>query len=235
MLLTPVIFGAETMESWLTKSGAVGLSDLELAEFPDTGRGVKTLRRFKQGEKILTIPSDVLWSVEHAYGDPLLGPAIRSSLPPLTVEDILAIYILFVRSRESGYDGRRTHVSALPGSYSSSIFFSEEELGVCAGSSLYTITKQLEQRIQDDYKHLVVRLLEHHPDLFPLDKFTLEDVGLLLLALDAVDQPSNLDCLPFLVQVGSLHRVESFDGFHAAYWKFNPTSGAIRRHAEPFV
>ncbi|KAL6886101.1 N-methyltransferase [Trichoderma longibrachiatum] len=163
------------MESWLTKSGAVGLSDLELAEFPDTGRGVKTLRRFKQGEKILTIPSDVLWSVEHAYGDPLLGPAIRSSLPPLTVEDILAIYILFVRSRESGYDGRRTHVSALPGSYSSSIFFSEEELGVCAGSSLYTITKQLEQRIQDDYKHLVVRLLEHHPDLFPLDKFTLED------------------------------------------------------------
>ncbi|TFB00434.1 Histone-lysine N-methyltransferase setd3 [Trichoderma ghanense] len=163
------------MESWLTKSGAVGLGDLELAEFPVTGRGVKTLRRFSQGERILTIPSDVLWSVERAYGDSLLGPALRSSLPPLSVEDILAIYILFVRSRESGYDGLRTHVSALPSSYSSSIFFSEEELEVCAGTSLYTITKQLEQRIEDDYRELADRVLAQHPDIFPLDMFTIED------------------------------------------------------------
>ncbi|PTB66620.1 N-methyltransferase [Trichoderma citrinoviride] len=163
------------MESWLMKSGAVGLGDLELADFPVTGRGVKTLRRFRQGERILTIPSDILWSVEGAYRDSLLGPALRSSLPPLTVEDILAIYILFVRSRESGYDGIRTHVAALPGSYSSSIFFSDEELEVCAGTSLYTITKQLQQKIEDDYRELVVRVLAQHPDLFPLNKFTIED------------------------------------------------------------
>ncbi|KAH0490858.1 hypothetical protein TgHK011_002309 [Trichoderma gracile] len=163
------------MESWLTKSGAVGLSDLELADFPVTGRGVKTLRRFKQGERILTIPSGVLWSVEHAYSDSKLGPALRSAKPPLSVEDILATYILFVRLRDSGYDGLRAHVSALPGSYSSSIFFSEEELEVCAGTSLYTITKQLEQRIEDDYRQLAVRVFARHPDLFPLDKLTIED------------------------------------------------------------
>ncbi|KAK1249561.1 hypothetical protein MKX07_003077 [Trichoderma sp. CBMAI-0711] len=124
---------------------------------------------------ILTIPSDVLWSVKHAYSDPNLGPALRSALPPLSVEDILATYILFVRSRESGYDGLRTHVSALPGSYSSSIFFSEDELEVCAGTSLYTITKQLQQRIEDDYRQLAVRVFAQHPDLFPLDKFTIKD------------------------------------------------------------
>ncbi|KAL6836317.1 hypothetical protein J3E69DRAFT_24096 [Trichoderma sp. SZMC 28015] len=92
------------MESWLKESGAVGLEDLELVEFPVTGRGARALRPFKQGERILTIPGDCLWTVEHAYADPLLGPVLCSTQPPLSVEDTLAIHLLFVRSRESGHD-----------------------------------------------------------------------------------------------------------------------------------
>ncbi|KAK4204301.1 putative histone-lysine N-methyltransferase [Triangularia verruculosa] len=164
------------MESWLKQSGAVGLDGLELANFPVTGRGVKTLRHFKKGESILTIPSGNLWTVEHAHADPLLGPALRSARPPLSVEDTLATYLLFVRSREeSGYDGLRSHLATLPTSYSSSIFFAEDELEVCAGSSLYTITKQLEQSIEDDYRALFVRVFVQYPGLFPLGKFTIED------------------------------------------------------------
>lgn len=165
------------MERWLEQSGAIGLDGLELATFPATGRGVRTLRRFKRGDEILTIPRSVLWTVEHADADALLGPALRSVQPPLSVEDTLATYLLFVRSRDSGYDGMRSHVEALPKSYSSSIFFSEDELEICAGSSLYTITKQLEESIEDDYRSLVVRLLVQHRDLFPLNKFTIDDVS----------------------------------------------------------
>ncbi|PON27281.1 set-domain histone methyltransferase-9 [Trichoderma gamsii] len=157
------------------QSGAAGLDDLELADFPVTGRGARTLRRFKQGERILTIPGDSLWTVEHAYADPILGPVLRSTQPPLSVEDTLAVYLLFVRSRESGYEGPRSHVAALPARYSSSIFFAEDELEVCAGTSLYTITKQVNQRIKDDYRGLLMRVLGLHPDLFPLDQFTIED------------------------------------------------------------
>jgi hypothetical protein len=167
------------MESWLKESGAVGLDELELADFPVTGRGVRTLRRFEEGETILTIPCDILWTVEHAYTDSLLGPALRSARPPLSVQDILATYILFVRSRESGYDGLRSHAAALPASYSSSIFFTRDDLEVCAGSSLYTITKQLEQQIEGDYRGLVVRVLRRDQDLFPLDKFTIEDIRMM--------------------------------------------------------
>ncbi|KAK2594904.1 hypothetical protein QQS21_007403 [Conoideocrella luteorostrata] len=163
------------MDNWLTESGAIGLDGLEIADLPITGRGVRALRRFKEGEKILTIPGRSLWTVEHAYADSVLGPALHSAQPPLSVEDTLAIFILFVRSRESGYDGRRSHVAALPASYSSSIFFAEDELEVCAGTSLYTITKQLEQRIEDDHQGLVTQVLGQYPDLFPLDKFTIED------------------------------------------------------------
>ncbi|KAL9476262.1 hypothetical protein ACSS6W_006103 [Trichoderma asperelloides] len=163
------------MEDWLKESGAAGLDSLELADFPVTGRGARALRRFKQGERILTIPGNSLWTVEHAYADCLLGPVLRSTQPPLSVEDTLAIHLLFVRSRESGYNGLRSHVAALPARYLSSIFFAEDELEVCAGTSLYVITKQLEQRIEDDYRVLVMRVLALHPDLFPLDKFTIED------------------------------------------------------------
>lgn len=166
------------MESWLRGSGAVGLENLELADFPITGRGVKTRRHFKQGETILTIPHSTLWTAEHAYADPTLGPVIRSISPPLSVEDALAVHLLFVRSRKSGYDGPRKHVAALPASYSSSIFFSRDELEVCAGTSLYTITKQLELRIEADYKSLIVRVLGQNPDLLPLDEFTIQDVGI---------------------------------------------------------
>ncbi|KAL8640475.1 MAG: hypothetical protein Q9228_002616 [Teloschistes exilis] len=163
------------MESWLKESGAVGLDDLELANFQGTGRGVRSLQYYKEGERVLTIPCGVLWTVEHAYADPLLGRALRSAQPPLTVEDTLATHILFVRSRKSGYSSLRSHVTALPKSYSSSIFFTENELEVCAGTSLYTITKQLQRQIEEDYVGLVARIFGQYQDLFPLDKFTIED------------------------------------------------------------
>jgi len=163
------------MENWLKQSGASGLNGLELADFSDTGRGVRTRQRFEEGENILTIPHRVLWTVKHAYADPLLGPALRSTRPPLSVDDTLATYILFVRSCGSGYDGLRSHVAALPASYTSSIFFTETELEVCAGTSLYTTTKQLDRQIKDDHSGLVARLFGRHQQLFPPDKFTIKD------------------------------------------------------------
>jgi hypothetical protein len=221
------------MKNWLKQSGASGLNGLELADFSDTGRGVRTLRRFEEGEKILTIPHGVLWTVKHAYADPLLGPALRSTRPPLSVDDTLATYILFVRSCGSGYDGLRSHVAALPASYTSSIFFAEAELEVCAGTSLYTTTKQLDRQIKDDYRGLVARLFERHQELFPPDKFTIEDVGI-TTRKNAANRLLTL--ISYLsVQVGYLHRMESCDGFPAARWRFNSTFGPLRGHVEPLV
>ncbi|XMA08670.1 hypothetical protein WAI453_001461 [Rhynchosporium graminicola] len=163
------------MESWLNQAGASGLDSLQLADFSSTGRGVRTLRRFEEGEKILTIPYSVLWTVKHAHADPILGPALLSVWPPLTVDNTLAIYILFVRSHGSRYNGKGSHVAALPAKYTSSIFFTEAELEICAGTSLYTTTKQLNRQIEDDFSELVARILGRHPELFPHDKFTIED------------------------------------------------------------
>lgn len=164
------------LKHWLEESGGFGLDNLDLADFPATGRGVRANKAFKEGDKILTIPNKCLWTVEHAQQDPLLGPALASLKPQLSVEDTLAVYLLFVRARETGYENMRLHVEALPKEYGSSIFFSEQQLAECAGSSLYAVTKQLETQIDEGYRDILGRLFVQHSDLFPLEQCSVDDV-----------------------------------------------------------
>ncbi|CAG8634668.1 11086_t:CDS:2 [Funneliformis caledonium] len=163
------------LQEWLEDGGVKDLNWLQLEEFPDTGRGVKTLRPLKLNDVILTIPGSYLWTVDAAFDDPILGPAIRSIKQPLSVEDTLAVFLLFIKTREEGYEGRRAHVNLLPSSYTTSVFFNDSELEVCSGSSLYHLTKQLKQQIKEDYLRLVNDLFSKHSDLFPLEKFTLDE------------------------------------------------------------
>ncbi|CAI2185996.1 2001_t:CDS:2 [Funneliformis geosporum] len=163
------------LQEWLEDGGIKDLNWLQLEDFPDTGRGVKTLRPLKLNDVVLTIPGSYLWTVDAAFDDPLLGPAIRSIKQPLSVEDTLAVFLLFVKSREEDYEGRRAHVNLLPSSYTTSVFFNDSELEACSGSSLYQLTKQLKQQMKEDYLQLVNDLFSKHPDLFPLEKFTLDE------------------------------------------------------------
>lgn len=163
------------LNDWLKKTGAKGQEDLELADFASTGRGIRAKRPFKQGEKILTIGGDSLWTLQRAHDDELVGSILKCA--SLSVEDTLALYLLFVRSRESGYEGLKSHVAVLPTSYTSSIFFSDDELEVCAGSSLYTITKQVLEQLDESYRDIVQRIIGPNGDLFPLDKFCFDNVS----------------------------------------------------------
>ena len=220
------------METWLKDSGAVGVEDLEVADFPVTGRGVGAKRAFREGERILTIPAKCLWTVKHAYADTLLGPVLRSVQPSLSVEDTLALYILFVRSRQDDpkYKDLQSHVARLPQSYSLSIFFTDEELEVCAGSSLYTLTTQLRGRVGDDYKQLLTRVFMRHRDLFPLQKFGIQDVSTVHLPLSKL-----LNSIFSLVQMGSQHHMESWHGFYSLRGSVAALASAVCRHAQPLV
>ncbi|CAG8681342.1 12167_t:CDS:2, partial [Acaulospora morrowiae] len=162
-------------QEWLENGGAKGLSSLQLEDFLDTGRGVKTLRSLKSNDLILTIPGSFLWTVDAAIDDPILGPVISSVKPPLSTEDILAVFLLFVKSQDIGYEGRKAHTELLPKNYTTSVFFDDEEIEICSGSSLYLLTQQLKQQIQSDYLQLLNNLFSKHLDLFPLNKFTKND------------------------------------------------------------
>lgn len=159
----------------LADAGVKGLSDLELQDFPDTGRGVKTKIPLKQNDEILKVPGELLWTTDLALADPHLHPILDSLNPPLSVEDTLAVFLLFVKSRKEGYDLRRSHVDSLPHTYTSTVFFEDDELEVCKGSSLHAVTTQLKLQIRQDYIHLVKRVFTGHPDLFPLEQFSLNE------------------------------------------------------------
>lgn len=70
------------------------------------------------------------------------------------------------------YVERQTHIAMLPDEYTLSMFFMDEELRVCASSSLYTLTTHLRGRVGDDYKKLLTGIFLRHQDLFPLEKFS---------------------------------------------------------------
>ena len=98
----------------------------------------------------------------------------------MTIEDVFVVFLLFVKSRkeeEKEYQGRKQHLKLLPAAYNSSVFFSDEELEVCCGSTLYDFTCESKKRVEEDYKNLCNTLFYQHMNIFPLDKFSLEEVS----------------------------------------------------------
>ncbi|CAG8486374.1 2382_t:CDS:2 [Cetraspora pellucida] len=148
---------------------------LQLEVFSDTRHGVKTLQFLKSHNVVLTVPGSHLWTIDVALSDPVIGTVIHTVEPLLSVDDILAVFLLFIKSCEIGYDGRQVHVKLLPISYTTSICFNDEELKICAGSLLYHLIQKLKQQISDDYLQLFNNLITKLSDLFPLEKFTKVD------------------------------------------------------------
>ena len=72
---------------------------------------------------------------------------------------------------------------------------------VCAETSLYTITKQLKRQIEKDYAGLVARIFGQYRDLFPLDKFTIEDIDVIYM-MDVTNQI--LTCISLTFSISGL-------------------------------
>lgn len=136
-----IFFWLNFMESWLKLFGVVGLDDLEFVDFLVIGCGVRVLWCFKKGERIFIILCGVFWMVEYVFVDFFFGLVLCFVWLFLFVEDILVMYIFFIRFCELGYDGLWSYVVVLFMSYLLSIFFLKDELEVCVGILLYIIMK----------------------------------------------------------------------------------------------
>src|SRR4051812_16820296 len=177
---------SSTMLDWLRTHRATGLGHNELTLFPfaNTGRGVMTLASRKKGEEIFTIPEDCFLTAKGARKHHYLGELLLDAHVQFTDDEVLAIYILYIKSRVHRYDEYKHYLGELPTQYTSPVFFTDEELGVCAGSSLYTLTKVLQLQIQDDYKKTNDMLFRRFPDNFPSGVFTLQNVSVYMCILN---------------------------------------------------
>ena len=160
------------MLNWLKHDGARGLYNIEIASFEEMGRGIKTLIPIEKDCLIMAIPKSTLWTTDAADNDPLIGTIIK----PLSTNDKLAMFILFVKSHKTDYEDRWQHVDSMPKICSGSLFFTNEELEICKGSALSMYTQKLRSQIVEDYAKLQKTILSKNQDLFPPDKFTLEEV-----------------------------------------------------------
>ncbi|OAA53709.1 Rubisco LS methyltransferase, substrate-binding domain protein [Cordyceps fumosorosea ARSEF 2679] len=165
------------MEAWLEDSGADGLDKVEVADFPlTTGRGVRAKCDLNKGDKILTIPAPCLWTIKRARNDELFGTVLKCVPRQMSVDETLALYILFVRSRPDHlpYKNLQKHIAALPQSYTASVFFEKNELAVLVGSSLHQLTANAQAQIENDYLTFQT-LFQEHPTLFQEKRFSIEE------------------------------------------------------------
>ncbi|KAJ3141465.1 hypothetical protein HK100_006475 [Physocladia obscura] len=148
--------------------------------FPLTGRGLQAKIDIQKNSEILSASWDSVWSVEAALNEPVLGDIIGQNKDTLSVDDTLALFLLFVKlspkCKLSSDSPRKVHVkTGIPKDYTASAFWTEEDLKICKGSSLYNLTVASISQIEDDFRSLLQRIFIRYPDVFPLAKFTLNE------------------------------------------------------------
>lgn len=95
-----------TPPEWL--AGRLADFDLEIYDFPDTGRGLKTTRDRKEGEVLVKVPEkDALTASVILDRFPLLDQAAKSSIETreiqLTDEQVLAVGLLLLKQDKDRY------------------------------------------------------------------------------------------------------------------------------------
>lgn len=97
-----------------------------------------------------------------------LGPALRAAAG-LGDDDLIALFLMHERAMvAAGTPGdRAAHVSCLPSSYDSTLFWTEEELAELAGCNLLVISARLQAQVEADFAALQETVLGPNPAAFP--------------------------------------------------------------------
>lgn len=98
----------------------------------------------------------------------------------------------------------------LPRHYSSSVTFSDDELEVSRPASVYTITMQLKEQLQQDYQCLYNQVISKHADQFSSEFWLLEDVCIYGLPAPVTMGPQHV--LLTIVYLGASYGVFSMHG-----------------------
>lgn len=157
------LFSLEFMEViQLFKDNHIHGSDfLQLDNYPIFGRGIKTTSSVVNNSKILTIPKEFIISVDKAKNDFTFGSILNSLTVTLSDDNILSLYLLFIRNQTSGYKFEKTYINSLPVKYDTYYFFNSEEIEPSVGSSIYKISVKLKNQITDDFEILKKEFSNH--------------------------------------------------------------------------
>ncbi|KAI8896587.1 hypothetical protein BC833DRAFT_596970 [Globomyces pollinis-pini] len=168
--------------------GASGTGNVEIKDFSGTGRGLAATKKFNNSSQILSVPLKWCWSATSAKEHPLLGTIV--SRADISDDDCLAVLLMYYSHKSFSKLSnnellalgnveqldyiRSLHASVLPTEYTNSIFYSDDDLDKCYGSSLFNISTVLKNQIKEDYMNLLMNVFSQNSDTFPLSDYTLE-------------------------------------------------------------
>lgn len=135
------------------------------------GRGLLARESMTEGELMMTIPLDLCMT--RAAAQETFGKAIV----PEYMDEYIAIAILLISEKLKGGASRwKPYIDILPSvaDVYPSYLWTDEELNMLYGSPTYAASKSLRMKIEKEYENVKELTFKRYPDIFPLEKFTLQ-------------------------------------------------------------
>ncbi|KAI8904667.1 hypothetical protein EDD86DRAFT_271724 [Gorgonomyces haynaldii] len=173
--------------------GAEGLDGLEIINEPL--RGLKTTKTIAKGDPILTIPFELCWTLDTCIEHPIVSQLLHKDMH---MDDPLALLLLYCKFFPQS-DFRTEHVQSMPQEYQNSIFWTEQELIYCKGSSLFHETQQLKEQIESDFRQLKHSLQGSFFDQVHLEDYKWALATIWSRAVDFFPEQGHVRCIvPFM-------------------------------------
>ncbi|KAG8470428.1 hypothetical protein KFE25_008849 [Diacronema lutheri] len=153
-----------------------GVAAVEPFDFPETGRGQRTVRAIRAGETVLAVPLDECWTVSAARAAlgqahaPVLAALDRLPAPRVLKTPLLALHLLIERARGAG-SPHHAHIQVLPREFDSPLHWTDDELAAlhASPSGWRAFAERARDEAARDYGELVEELGEAMLDALNAD------------------------------------------------------------------
>ncbi|ELR18348.1 SET domain containing protein [Acanthamoeba castellanii str. Neff] len=179
LLTRPEGDGEETQrwaafEAWFAEQGGSRHAGVQLRTLPTFGRSVVAAHDIATGETLLSVPFSLVVDSADA---PLAtaAPEIRRILDeefPLSATNENAL-LLLVHKNDPNSPWQR-YIDVLPSTFSTTLFFSDDELSYLEGSSLHHFARQRRRAIESQYDTIFTPLFVDYPEHFAPEQFSLD-------------------------------------------------------------
>eukprot|EP01113_Clastostelium_recurvatum_P035847 TRINITY_DN5038_c0_g1_i3.p1 TRINITY_DN5038_c0_g1~~TRINITY_DN5038_c0_g1_i3.p1 ORF type:complete len:450 (+),score=101.11 TRINITY_DN5038_c0_g1_i3:360-1709(+) len=168
----------DTFLAWVTHHGGYHSPKIKIEDIPSYGRGVMARDDIKEGERIISIPFDLTLSHSNTLKSDLKAVVESLQLSPTNQQ---AIHLLYEKYKPDSF--WKPYIDILPRNFTTSLFFSEEEMGTLQASPLRNFTIRRKESIADQHRVTFSRLFTWWPEFFSSSQHTLSELEWALSAI----------------------------------------------------
>ncbi|KAJ8030597.1 SET domain-containing protein 4 [Holothuria leucospilota] len=138
------------LQQWLSQNG-VKYHHLRPANFKTTGRGLMTVKAYKDGDVIISIPKKLLITTQVALESELKDVIVR--FPKKLTARLIICAFLIIEKMKGSSSFWAPYIRCLPESFDTPAYFTEEELSLLP-DSLQVKSKEQRVKIQQEFRKL---------------------------------------------------------------------------------